>query len=92
MENLEFSYSKPGFDPDSDTSLTFTLKGSPNLVWIFDENKLKNDLLGLSRTKAKTVLATYDTIQEAWVETHPFWNQKIPSNPDKVTLVNTLTP
>lgn len=92
IEALEFNYATPDtVDLNSDTSITFMLKGSPNLVWIFDENKLKSDLLGLSRAKARTVLTTYDTIKEAWVETHPFWNQTIPSDPDKVTLVNTLT-
>lgn len=92
FETLDFSYTTPDtFNPATDTSLNFILKGSPNIVWILDENKLKSDLLGLSREKARTVLSTYDTIKEAWVETHPFWNQTIPSNPDKVTLQNTLT-
>ncbi len=89
IESLEFSYNGV-FDPNSDSSLNFSLKGSPNIVWIFDENKLKTELLGLSRTKAKVVLSTYDTIKEAWVETHPFWNQGIPKDPEKVTLINTL--
>ncbi len=92
LSELEFNFTTPDtFNPNTDTNLNFNLKGSPVLVWIFDENKLKADLLGLSRVKAKSVLSSYTTIQEAWVETHPFWNQTIPANADKVTLVNTLT-
>ncbi len=89
IESLEFSYNGV-FDPNSDSILNFSLKGNPNIVWIFDENKLKTELLGISRTKAKVVLSTYETIKEAWVETHPFWNQGIPKDPEKVILINTL--
>lgn len=91
LESLEFNYGTEPFDPASDTILSFTLKGTPSLVWVFDENKLKTDLLGLSREKAKVILTTYDTVQEAWVETHPFWNQTIPKDATKVTIENTLT-
>ncbi len=73
----------------SDKEITFKISGKGNFVWVFDENKLKTDLLGLSKKSAKVIIANYPSINEAWVETKPFWNQKIPSNPEKVTLINT---
>lgn len=92
LEKLTFSYSNPDtFNPSTDTSVSFGLKGEPNFVWVFDENKLKSDLLGLSKNNAKTVISTYPNIKEAWVETHPFWNNTIPKDTKKVDLINTLT-
>lgn len=75
----------------SDKDVTFTITGKANFVWVFDENKLKTDLLGLSKKSAKVIIANYPSINEAWVETKPFWNQKIPTNPEKVTLINTAS-
>lgn len=93
LEELDFtmSSSSSAFDPNSSGTLNFTLKGNANLVWVFDENQLKADLLGLSKNESRIVLGKYDTIKEAWVETSPFWNQNIPKDPESVTLVNTLT-
>lgn len=91
LETLVFSYATgTSFNPDVDNIATFNLKGDANLVWVIDENKLKSDLLGLSKKNATAIISTYSTIKEAWVETRPFWNQTIPSNPEKVTLINTL--
>jgi len=90
---LKFTYDpKAIFDPNSSITVNFNLSGNADLVWVFDENKLKTDLLGLSKTNAKAVIGNYKAIKEAWITTHPFWNQTIPSDPAKVTLINTLTP
>ncbi len=92
LDALQFSIATgTPFDANLDTLLNFTLKGDSELVYIFDENKLKTDLSGLTRAKAKVVLGTYDGIKEAWVETHPFWNQTIPKDQNKVTLINTAS-
>ncbi|MFZ2620920.1 MAG: hypothetical protein WAX85_02635 [Minisyncoccia bacterium] len=92
IKDLNFTYSTSSpFNPDSSTSVTFNLNGNVDLVWSLDENKLKSDLLGLSKNSAETIIGTYDSIKEAWIETRPFWNQTIPSDPKKVTVLNTLT-
>ncbi len=91
---LNFTFSsttKNTFDPTTTSSITFTLQGEADIVWNVDENKLKSDLLGLSKDSAKSVIANYGGIKEAWVETRPFWNQTIPTSPKNVTVVNTLT-
>jgi hypothetical protein len=92
LEDLDFAYaSGTAFDANTSNSASFTLKGDANLVWTFDENKLKSDILGLKKNSAEGVISQYGTIKEAWIETHPFWKQSIPLDPDKVTIVNTLT-
>ncbi len=89
LSSLEFV--ELPFNPSTDSTLNFTLKGNADFVWVFDENKLKSDLLGLSKKDARSIIGTYGSIKEAWIETRPFWNQTIPKDSSKVTLVNTLT-
>ena len=92
LNKLNFTINQAGtFDSSTSISLGFSLSGDANLVWIFDENKLKADVLGLSKKNAMAVISTYKTIKEAWIETSPFWNSTIPKEAKKVTLVNTLT-
>ncbi|KND50193.1 MAG: hypothetical protein AB198_01910 [Parcubacteria bacterium C7867-003] len=74
---------------DLDKQVSFTLSGNANFVWVFDQNKLENDLLGLNKKSAKSVIANYPGISEAWIETKPFWNQNIPKDLNKVTIINT---
>jgi hypothetical protein len=89
--SLNFTFApETTFNPDTSISLDFSLKGDANFVWVFDENKLKTDLLGLSKKNAITIISTYKTIKEAEIQTSPFWNQTIPQDPKSVTLTNTL--
>jgi hypothetical protein len=91
LSSLSFEVSPDSqFDPSTSTLLNFNIKGDAKLVWVFDENKLKTELLGISKKNAITVISMYDTIKEAKIETHPFWNQTIPQDPKEVKLVNTI--
>lgn len=90
LDSLQFVISTSSIQ-NMATTLTFTLKGETNLQWIFDENKLKTELLGRSKKNANEVLASYPSIKEAWITTSPFWNSTVPNDPKKVTIVNTLT-
>ncbi len=91
LSSLAFQFDEESqFDPNVSSLLNFNIKGDANLVWVFDENKLKTELLGISKKNAITVIGTYDTIKEAKIETHPFWNQTIPQDPKNVKLVNTI--
>jgi hypothetical protein len=91
LSALGFSYADgTKVDPDTLDAITFTLTGNADFIWVFDENKLKSDILGLSKQQGTTVISTYPSIQEAWIETKPFWNKTIPTDPVKVDLVNTL--
>lgn len=92
LEKLVFSY-KDGstFNPENSESLDFGLSGDAMFVWVFDENKLKSDILGLSKTQARAIIGGYKSIKEEWIDTNPFWNQTIPKDPKKVHLINTLS-
>lgn len=90
LDSLAFDFSLPSSSQNIGSTLNFTLKGKPELVWVFDENKLKSELLGISKNDAKTIIASYGAIEEAWITTKPFWNRTIPNNTEKVKLVNTV--
>ncbi len=91
LDSFIFSY-PASTTPDLSTAdnLNFNLSGKANFVWVFDENKLKSDLLGLPRDKATQLISTYTSVREAWVTIKPFWNNTIPTEIQKVTVVNTL--
>jgi len=92
LADLDFSYATSTATVlSTNTSVTFTLRGDAHIVSVFDENKLKSNLLGLSRATANTLIATYPAIKESWVVTKPFWNRTIPTDPTKVTFINTAT-
>lgn len=92
LDELDFSYaSDTNQTQNTANSITFSIKGEPNFVWVFDENKVKSEVLGLSKKEAQNAISKYPTIKEAWIETKPFWNRTIPTDSNKVTLINTLT-
>lgn len=91
LAGLDFAYASGSQSLSSSQTISFTLSGKANFVRVFDADKLKNDLLGLSKMDAQAVIASsYPAIGEVWIETRPFWNKTIPTNPDKVSMVNTL--
>ncbi|KND47610.1 MAG: hypothetical protein AB201_01605 [Parcubacteria bacterium C7867-006] len=92
LDSLNFEYATQSpVDINTANSITFSLKGVPQFVWVVDENKIKSELLGLSKKEAKNIVSKYPTIKETWIETQPFWNQTVPTDTNKVTLINTLT-
>jgi hypothetical protein len=91
LGDLNFTFTpENSFNPDASSSVGFTLTGDANLVWVFDENKLKTDLLGMSKKNALAIISKDDTIHTVNLEFHPFWIRTIPQDPEKVTLINTL--
>ncbi len=82
--------SSASFDPSSLNQISFSLTGSATVIWTFDENMLKTNLLGLTKDQAQSLISANKSIQEAWIVTRPFWNQTIPNDPNKVTLTNSL--
>lgn len=91
LSDLNFAYTTDVSDINNATKIGFSLKGEPKFVWIVDENKLKSELLGLSKKEAQSIISKYKNINEVWIETRPFWNRSIPKDSNKVTLINTLS-
>ncbi len=102
LDTLSFAYATTSTMSASSTTpttaltvvpgqISFTMLGDAHFVWTLDENSLKSDLLGLTKTQAQALIAgKYPAVQEAWIQTQPFWNTTIPLDAGKVTLTNTL--
>jgi hypothetical protein len=77
-------------DISSLTTLQFVLKGTPRIVWQFDEEKLKTDIKGLSKTALPTVLSGYPSIDRAEATVRPFWSQGFPKNVSEITITTVV--
>lgn len=67
-------------------SIDFSLSGNAHIIWQFNEEKLKEDLVGISKTALPTILSGYPAIEKAEVVIKPFWKQSFPEKADEITL------
>lgn len=78
-------------DPSALKDFTFTLSGSPLVVWDVDYTKLKSDLAGVAKADGfKKVVGAVPAIWKAEAVVRPFWNRDFPQNPDKITIEEVL--
>lgn len=71
-------------------SLTFDLQGRPQIVWVYDAEALKSDLLQKNRTALSSVLSGYPAIDKAEAAIKPFWKQTFPKKVDSIKIVEVL--
>lgn len=86
---LTFTYTDPLTalqNISASSSLNVTLKGSTRIVWKFDEEKLKSELINLPKKDSTEVFKTYNSISHAQAEVRPFWATSFPENPDKIRV------
>lgn len=89
MGTLMFSYTDVAVattDIATVTSLEFDLNGNAIVVWQYDEDILKNDIVGLSKTALPTVLSGYPAIERAEAVVRPFWKQSFPNKPSEIEI------
>jgi hypothetical protein len=67
--------------------IRFSIKGTANMFWAFEEENLRGDLAGKSKRQINTVLAAYPGIQKAEVTIRPFWGKSFPDNKNKIAIV-----
>lgn len=72
--------------PWEEPSVTFTVTGSPKLVWQFDADQLARDLAGKSKDALSTVLSGYPAIEEAEAIVRPFWRGTFPDEPEDIRV------
>ena len=62
------------------------LSGTADVVWIFDEEKLKNDLSGRNNEAVFTIMSGYPSIDVAEVVIRPFWKGTFPVNTEEIKI------
>ena len=67
-------------DPANDTSFTFTLAGTGNIVWVVDPVAIQKLLVGTKKADFETIMAQVSGADKAQVDIKPFWKQSFPND------------
>ncbi len=76
--------------PWEDKEFEFTIKGNVNIIWVFDEERLKQDLAGKSKAAFQTIRSGYSSIEEAEIILRPFWKRTFPNKINKIKIERIL--
>ncbi len=87
MSVFSFEYATTTTDITTRDSISFRLVGKPKIIWVFDENQLKQDLSGGTQTSLNTVLGGYPAIEKATATIRPFWNRSFPEKTEDISIV-----
>jgi hypothetical protein len=90
LSNLEqLTFSAEDLKSDtlwSNSTIEFTLKGTPELKWLIDQEAITHDLIGLSKVDFNSKMAAYPTVERAKASLRPFWKQRFPTDPKAITI------
>ncbi|MCH7756825.1 hypothetical protein IIC45_01945 [Patescibacteria group bacterium] len=81
---------KSDMRPWESNTFTFSLVGNATLIWLFDEEKLKNDLVGRDKEAIHTILSGYPSIERAEVIVRPFWRRSFPDTTEEIKIERNL--
>lgn len=70
--------------------LEFKLIGRPQIVWKYDEAKLRTDLLNANKTALPSVLGGYPAIEKAEAVIRPFWKTKFPIKMEEIDVIEII--
>ncbi len=73
-------------------SIAFNLSGKPQIIWKYDGDKLKADLLNANKTALNVVLGGYPSIEKATAVIRPFWKTKFPTSIKEVQIIEVVDP
>lgn len=68
----------------------FNLAGNTRVIWIFDQEQLQNDLVGVAKTALPAVLGKYPAIERAEAVVRPFWRQAFPDSTDQIEVIEII--
>ena len=63
----------------------------PKIVWTFDSEKMKADLLGKDKTAFNGVMSEYSGIEHGEVSVRPFWKRSFPTKLTDITITEELS-
>ncbi len=75
-----------GLRPVAGETISFTLSGTTEIVWIIDPEEIRGAIAGKSRDAARTILAGFSEIEEARLILKPFWEGQMPADPTKIEV------
>lgn len=81
LETMTFKLQSVG-----EETISFSLKGTPSVIWQFDEAKLRRDLAGKPKRDVREILTAYPSIIKTDIITRPFWKKSLPSKERKIEI------
>ena len=93
IKNLGFSlFAQAGFENGDNLSfaemknINFTLKGEKKIVWKFNSEKLKKDLLGKDKKDFNLIISQYPNVLSADMVLKPFWRMSFPNKAKNINI------
>jgi hypothetical protein len=90
-KKLTFSYDPPlTEDITTKESLTFKLSGPIKIIWQVDQEKLKKELIGVSKSDVPLLFSKYSSIENAETVVRPIWKTSFPEDTAKITIIESI--
>jgi len=92
-DTFVFSYKEAttsASDISNYTSIAFNLAGKPQIIWKYDAEALKADLVNANKTALTGVLGRYPAIEKANAVIRPFWKTKFPTKIDEIKIIEVI--
>lgn len=87
LEDLVFEFTEPPLSDGVDAkAVRFTLRGNVQIVWKYDEEKLRLALAGRQKDELAEILSGFPAVERADFIIRPFWSRSFPKNPRKVSI------
>lgn len=94
LSNLTFTYTNATTSQNNIAnlpSLEYKIAGVPKIVWTFDSEKMRAELLGKEKTAFNAVLSQYTGIDRGEVAIKPFWKRSFPTSLTEITITENLS-
>jgi hypothetical protein len=93
-DGMLFSYSNPDLRSSviaNEASLRFTIVGKPRIIWEYDEEQLRADLAGKTKTVIPTIQKAYaPAIESFTVSMKPFYRRAFPTDGADIRIIEEL--
>ncbi|PCI30100.1 hypothetical protein COB55_00900 [Candidatus Wolfebacteria bacterium] len=87
INTLEVAFlDKDAAVPAEDTSVSFTMAGTPHIRWTYDGDKLREDLAGQPKLDVEKILALHPGIDSAEIVIRPFWKKFFPERITRIKV------
>ena len=74
------------FDIQSGVEASIGVSGDARLVWVFDEEQIKEDLSGEKKKDLSNKLSSYEAIEKARAVLRPFWKRTFPTDISRIKV------
>jgi hypothetical protein len=93
LDTFTFAYTSAttsSSDISNSTSISFNLTGQPQIIWKYDAEKLKADLVNANKTALTGILGAYPAIEKANAVIRPFWKTKFPTKISEIKIIEVI--